>query len=196
MRKIVLHSDDIVLTDYWQKALGQSCRIIDSLDMLRAVSNSIIIINYSAYQRELQTLLGQLTQNSNRVLILDRVPDFETAKQLLRWGAKGYGNALMRDHFLVAAVKTVEDNMVWLYPEFTTQLIAQMDGGSKIDYEPYLKKLSDREREVALLLKEGDIYKTVAEKLNITPRTVKAHAQNIYAKLNVKDRLGLALLLK
>jgi DNA-binding NarL/FixJ family response regulator len=186
----------MALTEYWQKALAKPCRIVDSLEMLRGVSNSIVIINHSAFQGEAKTLLKQFTDNSNRVLILDRVPDFATAKQLLRWGAKGYGNALMREHFLVAAVETLQDDMVWLYPEFTTQLITQMDGGSKSDSELYLEKLSDREREVALLLKEGDIYKTVAEKLNITPRTVKAHAQNIYTKLNVKDRLGLALLLK
>lgn len=196
MREIVLYSDDIVLIDYWQKALAKPCRIVDSLEMLRAVSDSIVIINYSACQGEAKTLLKQLAENRNRVLILHRVPDFATAKQLLRWGAKGYGNTLMRGHFLVAAVETLQDDMVWLYPEFTTQLITQMDGGSKSDHELYLEKLSDREREVALLLKEGDIYKTVGEKLNITPRTVKAHAQNIYAKLHVKDRLGLALLLK
>ena len=196
MREIVLYSDDMALIDYWQTALGKPCQIVDSLEMLKTVSNSIVILNHSACQGESQTLLKQLAENNNRVLMLDRVPDFATAKQLLRWGAKGYGNALMRGHFLVAAVETLQDGMVWLYPEFTTQLITQMDGGSESDHELYLEKLSDREREVALLLKEGDIYKTVGEKLNITPRTVKAHAQNIYAKLHVKDRLGLALLLK
>lgn len=196
MKEIVLHSDDMALTEYWQKALGKPCVIVDSLEILRAVSDSIVIINYSACQGEPQTLLQQLTQNNNRVLMLHRVPDLATAKQLLKWGAKGYGNVLMRGHFLVAAVETLQDDMVWLYPEFTTQLITQMDDGLKSDSELYLEKLSDREREVAFLLKEGDIYKTIAEKLNITPRTVKAHAQNIYAKLNVKDRLGLALLLQ
>jgi DNA-binding NarL/FixJ family response regulator len=59
-----------------------------------------------------------------------------------------------------------------------------------------LSELTSREKEVALLLKEGKTYKNIAQKLDITPRTVKAHAGHIYTKLNVKDRLALALLLK
>ena len=192
---IVLHSDDITLLEYWQSALKRSCEAVDAIEHLTAVSNSIVIVNYSAC-REWKSLLTILTTQNNRVLLLHRVPEFTTAKKLLAWVGKGYCNALMREHFLVAAVETLQDGMVWLYPDFTTQLITQMDSGREGGYEVHLKKLSEREREVALLLKEGDIYKNVAEKLTITPRPVKAHARSIYSKLNVKDRLGLALLLK
>ena len=167
MREIVLHSDDMLLLDHWQNSLKHSCQVIDTLEMLKMVSNSIVIITVSACERDCKRILEELTHNNNLLLVLDRVPDFARAKQLLDWGVKGYGNALMRDHYLVAAVETLQDNMVWLYPEFTTQLITQMDSGSKDDYEMYLQKVSDREREVALLLKEGDTYKTVAEKLGL-----------------------------
>lgn len=193
--KIVLHSDDIVLLEYWQSALAHQCEVIDAIEMLASVSDSIVIVSRSACNH-CKDDVGALVRQGNRLLVLDRVPDFTVAKQLLRWGVKGYGNALMRAHFLVAAVETLKDDMVWLYPEFTTQLITQIESGSQEDSELHLQKLSEREREVALLLKEGDIYKTIAEKLGITSRTVKAHAQSIYVKLSVKDRLGLALLFK
>ena len=193
--KIVLHSDDMTLLEYWESALNQPCEVVDEIEDLTAYSNSIIIANYSACH-EWKSLLETLTTQNNKVLLLHRVPDFATTKQLLTWGVKGYGNALMREHFLVAAVETLQDGMVWLYPEFTTQLIAQMDSGVKEGYDIHFRKLSKREQDVAFLLKEGDIYKVIAEKLGITSRTVKAHAQSIYTKLNVKDRLGLALLLK
>ncbi len=101
----------------------------------------------------------------------------------------------MRDHFIVSAIETIKENMIWLYPEFTTILIEDIPVKENKNSE-ILNVLSDREKEVALLLKDGNIYKDVAKKLNITHRTVKAHARNIYEKLNVKDRLGLALLLK
>lgn len=194
--KIVLHSDDIALLEHWQSALDRPCEVVDSIEMLRTVSNSIVLVNYSACGGECKSILEELVQHNNRVLVLHRVPGFIMAKQLLAWGVRGYGNALMRDHFLVAAVETLKDGMVWLYPEFTTELITQMHSSSEKDNDIHLRKLSKREREVALLLKDGDIYKVIAEKLNITPRTVKAHAQSVYTKLNVKDRLGLALLLK
>ncbi|WP_202970465.1 LuxR C-terminal-related transcriptional regulator [Sulfurospirillum diekertiae] len=43
---------------------------------------------------------------------------------------------------------------------------------------------------------KGDSHKEIAEKLNITVRTVKAHATAIYSQLNIKDRLALALLVR
>ena len=193
---IVLHSDEMVLLEYWKSALDRPSEVVDSIATLNTVSDSVVLFNYSACSRECKRIIERLSQQNNRVLVLDRVPDFATAKQLLAWGVKGYGNALMREHFLIAAVETLQDGMVWLYPEFTTQLITQIDSGSSSDYTMHLEKLSEREQEVALLLKEGDIYKAIAEKLSITPRTVKAHAQSVYTKLKVKDRLGLALLLK
>jgi len=107
----------------------------------------------------------------------------------------GYGNAMMRDHFIVSAINTINDGMVWLYPEFTSALILELPA-KESDNEIELQKLTSRERDVALLLKDGDSYKIVAQKLDITPRTVKAHAGQIYTKLDLKDRLGLALLLR
>ena len=111
-------------------------------------------------------------------------------------GAKGYGNALMREHFLISAIETLKDGMVWLYPEFTTMLIEEIPTSDNNTENPILDTLTQREKEVALLLKDGKQYKNIAQELDITPRTVKAHAQSIYSKLNIKDKLGLALLLK
>jgi len=55
-----------------------------------------------------------------------------------------------------------------------------------------LKKLSEREIEVAKLIAMGDSNKVIARKLNITERTVKSHVSTIFTKLDVKDRLKLA----
>lgn len=193
---ILLHSDDINLLSHWEKSLNSNSKTIDELDDLLKVTSSLIIINFSACLHDCESVLKILESNSNKVLVLHRTPELFIAKNLLKAGAKGYGNALMRDHFIVAAVNAIEDNMIWLHPELTSQLIMDIPTSKKDNDEEQLSKLTSREREVALLLKEAYPYKEIALKLDITPRTVKAHAQNTYAKLNVKDRLALALLLK
>jgi DNA-binding NarL/FixJ family response regulator len=194
--KIVLHSDDINLLTYWQKAIGNDAIVIDDISELSEIKSSLIIINYLACKPSCEILIKDLIHNENKVLVLHRVPDLTTAKTLLKIGAMGYGNALMREHFLLSAIETIKEDMVWLYPEFTTQLITELPTNEDKNNENTLSKLTLREVEVALLLKDGNTYKDVAKELDITPRTVKAHAQNIYTKLNVKDRIGLALLLK
>ncbi len=193
---IVLYSDDILLIDHWERSLSEKTILIDNLDDLKGITNSIIIINYSACGFKCEDIL-EILAAQNKVLVLHRTPNVDTAKYILTHGAKGYGNALMRDHFIVSAVETIKEDMIWLYPEFTTMLIENIPvKKTENEDSKILSVLSDREKEVALLLKDGSIYKDIAKKLSITPRTVKAHASHIYEKLNVKDRLGLALLLK
>jgi DNA-binding NarL/FixJ family response regulator len=54
-------------------------------------------------------------------------------------------------------------------------------------------KLTERELEVARAIAAGASNKEVARQLGITERTVKAHVGVIFAKLEVPDRLHLAL---
>lgn len=192
--KIVLYSDDINLLDYWHKSLDKTPKIVYDIEELERVFNSIIVINYAVLQAT-NGLLKKLVKKDNRLLVLHRVPSLETAKQLLKVGVFGYGNAMMKEHFLRAAIETIQEGMIWLYPTFTSELIKEIPGTNK-NSEDILNRLTSREKEVALLLKEGDTYKQIAEQLDITVRTVKAHASSIYEKLNVPDRLALALLLK
>ena len=194
--KVLIHSDDINLLSYWQKSLNNECEIIDDLDELLQASSSLIIVNFSACLPNCDDILKILISNDNKILVLHRTPELVVAKKLLRVGAMGYGNALMRGHFIIAALNAMKDNMVWLYPELTSELIMEIPTTKDSDNEEQLSKLTSREREVALLLKEAYPYKEIALELDITPRTVKAHAQSTYSKLNVKDRLALALLLK
>jgi len=51
-------------------------------------------------------------------------------------------------------------------------------------------------KDVALEIKEGKSNKEIAVALKITERTVKAHLSHIYEKLDVHDRLSLAMLLR
>ena len=53
--------------------------------------------------------------------------------------------------------------------------------------------LTEREREVAQLAAIGDSNLTIADALGITERTVKAHLKAVFEKLQVADRLQLAL---
>jgi DNA-binding NarL/FixJ family response regulator len=65
-------------------------------------------------------------------------------------------------------------------------------GSSRADDE-VLSGLTKREREVARLVGSGASNKDIARQLDISDRTVKAHLTAIFDKLQVQDRLQLAL---
>jgi len=194
--EIVLHSDDINLLSYWESVFSPKVIIIDEFDKLLEIKNSLIILNFSLIETALEKRISVLKNNNNALLILHRVPDISIGKKLLSLGVNGYGNALMKSHFLLSAVDAIKEDLIWLHPEFTSALIAEIPSTKEKNIDSIISRLSQREKDVVILLKDGETYKEIATKLEITPRTVKAHAHSIYTKLQVKDRLALALLLK
>lgn len=194
--EIVLHSDDINLLSYWESVFSPKVIIIDEFDKLLEIKNSLIILNFSLIETALEKRISVLKNNNNALLILHRVPDISIGKKLLSLGVNGYGNALMKSHFLLSAVDAIKEDLIWLHPEFTSALIAEIPSTKEKNIDSIISPLSQREKDVVILLKDGETYKEIATELEITPRTVKAHAHSIYTKLQVKDRLALALLLK
>ena len=192
---VILFSDDLALIAHWQRAIKKVSMLVESADELQKIESSLIIMNVSSCSPKCFELIKTLKERFNKVLVLHRTPTLMIAKKYLKCGADGYGNAMMKEHFLQSALYTIAEDMIWLHPEITSAMITELPD-SKAKNSHLLDELTLREKEVANLLKDGDTYKKVAEALSITPRTVKAHAGHIYAKLNIKDRLALALLLK
>ncbi len=196
MAQVVLYSDDITLISYWEKVFIDA-KSYDSIEMLLQSTNSVVVVNYSSLGINIRLVIDELLKQGNTLLVLDRTPSLQTARSLLAQGVLGYGNALMKESFLSHALETITEGYVWLHPELTSALVMQIPPHNSLDEKiQKLEKLSKREVEVAELLCDGYTYKDIAQKLAITPRTVKAHATNIYTKLHLKDRLELALYLK
>lgn len=59
----------------------------------------------------------------------------------------------------------------------------------------YYELLTEREKEIALLIRKGLSNDEIAKKLVISPLTVKTHIQRIYSKCNVSNRIQLIYLL-
>jgi DNA-binding NarL/FixJ family response regulator len=160
-----------------------------------SLEGTFLLTDISSCGKDGENVIRGLLQKSNHVFLLDRTPNIQKAKKYLRLRVKGYANALMNGSLFDYAIKIINDGMIWLHPEFVSSLISEIPHSST-KTKDILDVLTDREKEVAVMIADGLSYKQIGEHLNITLRTVKAHAQNIFTKLNVKDRLALALYLK
>ena len=65
-----------------------------------------------------------------------------------------------------------------------------LGGGQKRDKD-YLNGLTSREQEVLVQLAEGESNAEIGDTLNISPKTVARHRENIMAKLNMHSRTEL-----
>nr|AOR51286.1 two-component response regulator [uncultured bacterium pBF1] len=195
MKLYLVSSVDSVL-EHWAKALKKYHPIkLKTINELNRPNEGIFFWNdETLFEEELEQILGC---DTCRLMVFSTVPNFTKAQQLLASGVKGYGNAMMHESHLQSAYQAVEEGNIWLHPDFITMMISQIK--DRADHEKQmltiLDVLSHREQEVALLLGDGKMHQEIADVLDITVRTVKAHATAIYQKLNVKDRLALSLLL-
>jgi DNA-binding NarL/FixJ family response regulator len=109
--------------------------------------------------------------------------------------ADGYEIRHMPSYQLATAIKALKDDYGWLGPMLSRYLLKR-GGRDRLKAaakqtpvnEAVLQALSTREREVIYLLSEGLRGENIAEKLNISPKTVKLHVSNCIRKLGVEDR--------
>ncbi|HRC42328.1 response regulator [Nostocoides sp.] len=96
---------------------------------------------------------------------------------------------------LVAAVRTLAQGHALLAPEVTQRVIAAMTGGGAPPPPlPELERLTEREREVLILIGHGRSNSEIAAELFLGEATVKTHVSNCLAKLGVRDRVQAVVL--
>jgi DNA-binding NarL/FixJ family response regulator len=136
-----------------------------------------------------------------QVLVLTTFDADELVLQALRAGAAGF---LLKDTppaEIVRAIERVAAGEAMLSPGVTKQLIALVagDGGAAAradDARARLATLSPREREVALAVGRGCANAEIAAELHMSVATVKAHVSRLLAKLELDNRVQIALLVQ
>ena len=119
-----------------------------------------------------------------RVIILTTFDRDDYVYQGVRAGAMGY---LLKDTpapQLIETIRRVHAGEPFIQPEIASRALREMMRPAELTIEP----LSDREREVLVLLAQGASNKDIAEKLVITEGTVKNHVSNILGKLQAENR--------
>lgn len=130
------------------------------------------------------------------VLVLTTFDDDEVLWGALQAGAAGF---LLKDTSaddLIAAIRTIAGGGSWLDPRVTPRVLAAVRdtrqfSGARIRG---LEDLSEREREVLVLIASGASNPEIAQSLFLSERTVKGHVGNIFAKLGARDRAAAIIL--
>ncbi|MFY1696880.1 MULTISPECIES: response regulator [unclassified Solwaraspora] len=137
-----------------------------------------------------------------RVLILTTFEEDEYLVAALRAGASGFIGKGSEPEDLVRAVRAVHAGDALLSPAATRSLIERYVlpapptatvGGLPVVPET-VGQLTDREREVLLLVARGRSNQEIAQDLVISPHTAKTHVNRIMTKLYAHDRAQLVIL--
>jgi len=124
-----------------------------------------------------------------QVLILTMHEEESYVFQLLRLGAAGYVLKRAAATDLVEAIRAASRGEAFLYPAVARSVVQDYldrmrngEGTSRYD------GLTDREREILVLIAEGHTNSQIADRLFISVKTVQTHRAHIMEKLDLHDR--------
>ncbi|QXC63551.1 response regulator transcription factor [Aquihabitans sp. G128] len=141
---------------------------------------------------------GEAGTACTRVLVVTTFDLDEHVYDALRHGASGF---LLKDtppEDLVRAIRVVAAGDALLGPSATRVLVEAFTAGpgspTTAEPPPALDTLTDREREVLLLVAGGRTNTEIAADLVVSETTVKTHVGRIFAKLQLRDRVQAVVL--
>ncbi|WP_419703392.1 response regulator [Promicromonospora sp. NFX87] len=148
-----------------------------------------------------QAICAVPSLENTRVLVLTTFEEDEYLVAALRAGASGFIGKGAEPDEITRSVRAVHAGDALLSPAATRALITRYvlpasTAGPRATtaVPPALAQLTDREREVFLLVARGRSNQEIADELVISPHTAKTHVNRIMAKLYAHDRAQLVIL--
>lgn len=130
-----------------------------------------------------------------RIVILTTFELDEYVYEAVRAGASGFLLKRTPPEDLLAGIRTIAAGDALLSPSVTRRLMQEFARSTTRAARPTdatdrdLEQLTDREREVLVLLGHGLANREIAHELNVGESTVKTHVKRILMKLALRDRV-------
>lgn len=119
-----------------------------------------------------------------KIIIVTSFIDDEKVYPALEAGAMSYLLKTAKASEIAEAIRATYNGQSILEPEVTGKLMTKVRSHDA----PLHEHLTEREREVLLLMAHGKTNQEIADELFLSIKTVKVHVSNILAKLDVQDR--------
>lgn len=200
MNEQIFLRPDAQLLSRWQEAFPDA-HVVSSLAGFHALPPAMertVWLDFGLLNSEERNeWLAFLVQAKAQVVVLSPNPSEAEALQVMQSGAKGYCHEQAAPQQLQQVAMVVGHGGLWVGPDLMRQLM-QLTLHAAHQQDPHLdthlmEQLTAREQGVAKEIAQGASNHEIAERLKISERTVKAHLSAIFDKLQVRDRVQLAL---
>lgn len=175
------------------EVVGEAADGRETVAQVRALRPDVVLMDIGmpgmdglAATREIKN-----AQPKTAVLILTQHENREYVLPALQAGASGYVLKRAPDDSLVRAIRTVAGRDSYLDPRISDVVVEDMRRRASGEAADPYDKLTEREREVLVLLAQGKTYQEVADCLFISVKTVDFHRANLMRKLSLDNRAEL-----
>lgn len=207
---ILLASSSEKKLSQWEQAVSSYAPVLCSTNMdsvkqeLVRIKPKIFLLDYELPQLNgPDGISGLMKLNPEaRIIILTSLISDEIEWNLFKTGIRGCCRSDIETEQLKIIVESVQRGELWLRRALSWHLLNELvaitreKNKMKQAISDLLANLTRREYEIAALVGNGDSNKQIARRLDITESTVKAHLSEVFRKLEIADRLKLALMVK
>ena len=170
----------------------------EAIEMIAREKFDLVILNLELGGHSALSFVPQLRESANtaRILALTGLRDSEVHQKAVRLGAMGVVLKEDAADRLIKAIEKIYLGEVWLERIALGNLLWHLSSRDKEALDPQMKKISsltEREKQVIVLIAQGLKNKQIAARLFISQTTVTHHLSSIYSKLGVSDRLELVV---
>ena len=123
------------------------------------------------------------------ILVLTMFDDDDSVFAAMRAGARGYLLKGTEGGEMLQAIHVVSTGEAIFSPSIAQRLMQYFGASRPRGADQPFPDLTEREREVLALIAQGYTNQAIAERLVITPKTVRNHISAIFSKLQVTSRL-------
>jgi two-component system response regulator DegU len=168
------------------------------LAMMEKLHPHIVLLDLGLRSQNSIQIVKSSKQNfpETKIIVMDLIPLQSDVLEFVRAGVSGFilKDANVSDFF--KTIRTVSKGGKVLPPHLTGTLFSQIVdhaiNGSSASVINQSVRMTKRERQVVELIADGFTNKEIAQKLHLSPYTVKSHVHNILEKLALNTRVQIA----
>lgn len=198
MARVFLVDDHLILRDAMcallaangHSVVGQSDEPSEALAAIRALRPEVLLVDLNLGLRSGFELLAEMQRRAMHVktIVTTMSAQPRDVAEALRYGAEGYVLKGSPGSELMQAIEAVMAGHRY-YEGKVAELALQ--GLTARDDDSALGSLSARERQVIVLVVNGQTSASIGEHLHLSPKTVDSYRSRLMAKLGVRDVQGL-----
>jgi len=173
------------------KVVGEATDGEQAMQKALELAPDVVLMDISMPRRNGLSVTEALRKEAPKIkiLILSVHSNKEYIFRIIQAGAHGYVSKESSPEQLLHAIVSVYDGQTFFSPEIAQAALSQLvSNGGKT--EPFTQ-LTSREREVLVLIAEGQSNKEIANRLGIGVRTIETHRERIMRRLDIHSVAGL-----
>jgi DNA-binding NarL/FixJ family response regulator len=185
-----------------ERETGGECFVLEDFNQFpiddQKESAQPTIVFYDCQGKDIKKLLAELKTNIkhnrpvNHIVLLNVNCDQKLDRKCFSDGIRGVFYEPDSLDIFIKGFRAIIDGKLWLSREVMTKCIFE-DTAQDKSYKNGFDKLTERQVDVLALIAVGNTNDEIADKLCISPHTVKTHLYRIFKKINVPNRVQAAL---